>query len=244
MRINELAKLSGVSVRTLHHYDQIGLLRPQKEEGNNYRNYSSQDLDQLQQILLLRACGFSLKNIEELLSNPYIKQEQLFYLQRQTLLREQEKLTRMIHLLDKTEQAYKGEITMTDQQKFQGFDFSSNPYEQEARKRWGDKTVEKSQKELGTMSEGEKQSLSNELNSIFTGFAALSNTDPACNAAQRQVKKLHLYLSKFGDFYTNEVFSNLGAMYVEDERFRKNIDQFAPGTATFIHKAIQYYTSK
>lgn len=135
MLAHEVAGLSGVSVRTLHHYDSIGLLRPSRRTENGYRDYSDHDLDRLQQILLFRACGFPLEQIRTLLGSPSFDREQAFLLQRKILTHEKERINAMLCTLEKSMRSMKGELEMSSTEKFGGFDFSKNPYEDETRRR-------------------------------------------------------------------------------------------------------------
>ena len=151
MKVKEVAQLTGVSVRTLHHYDDIGLLTPDGLTEAGYRLYSDDNLATLQQILFFRELGFSLKKIKELLDSPSYDRQEAFEMQRKMLIEERERLDRVIETIEKTIQHEKGELGMTNEEKFKGFDFSHNPYEQEARDRWGDEAVDKANKKAATV---------------------------------------------------------------------------------------------
>ncbi len=173
MTIKELAQISGVSVRTLHHYDRLGLLCPARDPDNAYRVYTGQEVDRLQQILLFRACGFPLKAIADLLDGPDFDRQVAFELQKKALLYEQKRVAGLLETLDRSMDTLKGKGTMTDKEKFKGFDFSANPYEQEARERWGDRAVDESKRKLDGMSDKEKQGMGTAMNALFEGLAAL-----------------------------------------------------------------------
>ncbi|MDR1542316.1 MAG: MerR family transcriptional regulator [Clostridiales bacterium] len=142
MNAKDAAKISGVSVRALHHYDAISLLSPSRTLENGYREYSDDDMDRLQQILLFKECGFSLAQIKELLNSPCFDREKAFDLQRKLLLHENRRIESMLETLEKSVQNMKGKMKMGIKDKFQGFDFTNNPYEDESRRLWGDKVVE------------------------------------------------------------------------------------------------------
>ena len=142
MKVKEVSQLTGVSVRTLHHYDDIGLLTPDGSTEAGYRLYSDDNLATLQQILFFRELGFSLKKIKELLDSPSFNRQEAFEMQRNMLVEKRKQLDSMIDTIEKTIQQGKGELVMTNEEKFKGFDFSQNPYEQEARERWGDEAVD------------------------------------------------------------------------------------------------------
>ena len=127
VKIKEVADLVGISVRTLHHYDAIGLLIPEKVNDANYRQYSEADLERLQQILFFKELGFSLKKIKTILSQEQYDQVETLELQHSLLIRKKQRLETMIQTMEKTIQYKKGEITMRNEEKFAGFDFSKNP---------------------------------------------------------------------------------------------------------------------
>ena len=131
---------------------------------------------------------------------------------------------------------------MTDKEKFKGFDFSSNPYEQEARQRWGDEAVDKSNRKLGAMSASEKQKMGDTMNGLFEKLGGLRHEAPDSPAVQAAVGELYAFLnSGFGVHYTPEAFAGLGQMYADDERFTKNIDRFGEGLSVFLRDAMGVY---
>lgn len=245
MTVKEVAKLTGVSVRTLHHYDEIGLLRPQRNTENSYRTYGSAELDLLQQILLFRECGFPLSAIRKMLTDPGYNREEAISLQKKYLHHEKRRIQTMIQTLEKTMQALKGEIQMNESEKFKGFDLSHNPYEKEARERWGDKTVEASQEKLASLSAGEKSSLENKMNTLFAELSELRGEDPGSKAAQQGVQRLYnLFTKDMSIPYTPKAFAGVGMLYVQDDRFTENIDQFGTGLASFLSRAIQIFAQR
>ena len=131
MKIKQVAELVGISVRTLHHYDEIGLLTPEETTDAGYRYYSEQNLETLQQILFFKELDFPLKEIKEILSDPSFDRQQALQLHRKLLLEKRERIDQMIATIDKTTQYVKGEIHMSNEEKFKGFNFSHNPYEEE-----------------------------------------------------------------------------------------------------------------
>jgi DNA-binding transcriptional MerR regulator len=234
MKIKEVADLAGISVRTLHHYDDIGLLTPQINDAG-YRIYSNQDLEQLQQILFFRELGFPLKKIREIIHRPSFDRLEALELQRNMLLEERSRMDKMIGTIEKTIQHKKGEMDMSDKEKFAGFDFSSNPYEQEARRRWGDEAVDEANAKLAG-----SQEFQEEFNRIYRDLAAIRHEDPASDKAQEGIKEWYDFLNKIGN-YSPDAFAGLGQMYVADERFTKNIDQFGAGLAVFMCEAMAVY---
>lgn len=242
-RVKEVADLSGVSVRTLHYYDEIGLLVPDTISESGYRLYSEEDLEKLQQILFYRELGFPLMKIKEIISSSTFDRKTALEKQRDMLYNKRKQLDRLIETIEMTIKEMKGEVQMTHKQKFQGFDFSHNPYEDEARKRWGDKAVDKSNAKLNPMSKDEQQALGEQMNDIYRKLATLRHGAPDSPEAQEAIGEWYHCLGKFGT-YPPEAFKNLGQMYVDDERFTKNIDQFGEGLALFMRDAMAIYADR
>jgi DNA-binding transcriptional MerR regulator len=237
MKVKEVSQLTGVSVRTLHHYDDIGLLVPDDLTEAGYRIYSEDNLATLQQILFFRELGFSLKKIKELLSSPSFDRQEAFEMQRKMLIAKRQQLDDMIDTIEKTIRHEKGELRMTNEEKFQGFDFSSNPYEQEARDRWGDKAVDESNKKVAQFG----PEVQEEMNRIYFNLAEIRHADPKSGDAQAAIKDWFDMLNNNFGTYSLEAFAGLGEMYVADERFTKNIDQFGDGLAEFMRDAMKVF---
>lgn len=232
MKVKEVSQLTGISVRTLHYYDDIGILTPDNTTEAGYRLYSEDNLATLQQILFFRELGFPLKKIKELLTSPAFDRQEAFELQRKMLIAKRIHLDGMIQTIEKTIQNEKGELVMTNEEKFEGFDFSKNPYEQEARERWGDKAVDEANKKGPELKE--------KMNEIYIKLAGLRHLPPESPQAQAGIEEWFTYLNKMGS-YSLAAFASLGQMYVDDERFRKNIDQFGEGLAVFMRDAMKSY---
>ncbi len=239
MKVKEVANLVGISVRTLHHYDEIGLLTPDETTESGYRLYSNGNLETLQQILFFKELGFPLKKIKEIIMSPSFDHEEALQLHKKMLLEKRARLDKVIATINKTIQHTKGEIDMTNKEKFEGFDFSHNPYEEEARERWGDEAVDKANKTAKGMSK-EKQE---EFNNIYRNLATLRNGAPDSKEAQSAIGVWYDYLQNFGE-YSLEAFKGLGQMYVADERFTKNIDKFGEGLAQFMCDAMEVYADR
>ncbi|WP_338754433.1 MerR family transcriptional regulator [Bacillus sp. FJAT-52991] len=240
MRVKEVADLVGISVRTLHHYDEIGLLVPDEITEAGYRLYSNDNLETLQQILFFRELDFPLKNIKEMINNPSFDREEALQLHRKMLLEKRRRIDRMLGTIDQTIQHMKGEIDMSNKEKFAGFDFSDNPYEQEARERWGDQAVEQSKEKIGKMTKDEQKEMENEWDTIYKKLAVLRQHSPASKEAQEAIKEWYDFLNIMGH-YSLEAFKGLGQMYVDDERFTKNIDKYGEGLAKFMRDAMAFY---
>ena len=244
MQINEFAKLTGVSVRTLHYYDEIGLLKPAfVDEQNGYRFYDENSLERMQEILFYRELDFELKSISEILSSPDYDKEKALAEQRKLLILKKERLERIIDALDGAE---KGKITM---KAFDNSDYETarKQYETEAKERWGATDAYKEHAEKTANYTADKwQEVNDGLMSVLANFAeCMQNGNTAdSDDAQALVKELQDYITDNYYTCTNEILAGLGQMYVADERFKNNIDKHAVGTAEFVSKAIKVYCSK
>jgi DNA-binding transcriptional MerR regulator len=243
LQVKKVSELAGVSIRTLHHYDEIGLLTPEKINASGYRIYSEADLERLQQILFFKELGFTLKKIKEIMNSSSYKQEEALEIQRGMLLDKKKRIEKMIQTIDKTIQNKKGEIQMTDKEKFEGFDFSHNPYEKEARVRWGDDAVDASNAKIKKLSKYERGSLEKEFNDIYRRLAEIRHESPNSDIAQERIALWYDYLNKIGK-YSLEAFKGLGQMYIDDERFTQNIDKFGEGLAKFMRDAMAVYAER
>jgi len=240
MKVKEVADLVGISVRTLHYYDEIGLLVPGKNAESGYREYSEENLETLQQILFFKELGFPLKEIKRIINSPSFDRQKALDAQNKMLLEKRKRLDKMIKTIGKTIQHSKGEIEMTNKEKFEGFDFSHNPYEKEARELWGDAAVDEANAKIARLSEFEKKEFADKFNAIFKKLAALRNLPADSGEAQAAIEEWYLILNEMGN-YSLEAFKNLGQMYVNDERFTENIDKFGQGLAKFMRDAIAIY---
>lgn len=244
MNPNEVAALAGVSVRTLHHYDRIGLLCPSRNADNGYRAYSGEDLDLLQQILFFRECGFSLAQIQAMLQSPAFDRDQAFALQKNWLLHERDRIDAMLRTLEQTMRASKGERSMTPQEKFAGFDLTGNPYEDEARRLWGDETVDQSNAKLAALTPDGRNEVAAGMHALFTELAALRGEAPESAVAQAAMEKMYRTFNQNFASYTPQAFAGLGQLYVSDERFTKNIDRYGEGLSQFLARAMAIYAAR
>lgn len=242
MLVKEVADMVGISVRTLHHYDAIGLLTPEVSE-TGYRIYASHHMERLQQILFFKELGFSLRNIKEIMNQPAFDQIEALNSHRDMLLEERKRIDKMLTTIDKTIKHKKGEVHMTDKEKFVGFNFNQNPYEKEARERYGDKKVDELNKVVSCMSKENKVGFEAKFNTVYQNLAKIRDGSPSSEIAQKEIKKWYDLLNTIGH-YPLEAFKQLGNMYLEDERFKENIDQFGEGLAQFMRESMAIYADR
>ena len=234
MQIKEFAEQIGVSVRTLHYYDEIGLLKPSEVDAQNgYRFYDERSLERMQEILFYRELDFSLKTIAQILSSPDYDKQQALTRQRKLLLAKKERLERLIDALDSME---KGEGFMKPNNEYEDL---KNKYAEEVRQRWGSTDAYKESQQRNT----DFSQAASLLDAVFEEFAELdrSGISPDDEAAKIQVEKLQRCITD--NFYTctNEILAGLGQMYAADIRFKNNIDKHGEGTAEFVSQCIKSY---
>jgi len=244
---NKLSKMSGVSARTLRYYDEIGLLKPARVELSGYRIYGQNELDTLQQILFYRELGFPLDEIKSILYAPDYDRGQAFQSHLAELNKKRERLDTLIRNVTKSMSAMKGEITMPDREKFEGFkqsliDENEKSYGTEVRSKYGDSVIDASNAKLKGLTqeqydEGERLRLAYE----ETLKSAYATTDPAGKLAQTACDLHRQWLRVFNPNYSKEYHKGLGEMYVADERFKAYYEKINPGCSEFLRDAINIY---
>ena len=246
MTVNEVSKLTGVSIRTLQYYDKIGLLHPAEYTEAGYRLYDDAALETLQQILLFRELEFPLRDIKKIVESPDFDRSRALEQQIELLTLKKEHLENLIDLA-------KGlKLRGVRHLKFDAFDTRKiDEYAAQAKAAWGTTPAYKEfeQKSKGRTREDD-QNIAQGLMDIFAEFGAIKdanletnkNADPASAEAQALVKKLQDYITQHFYNCTKEILSGLGKMYAGGGDFTKNIDSYGgEGTAEFVHQAIEVY---
>ena len=240
--IKYVSEISGVSVRTLHHYDEIGLLSPQKKE-NGYRYYSEEDISFLQMILFYKYLGFSLKKIKELLKKE--DGEVLNHLKAQLKLmqKEKQKLLTLIETLEKTIESEERKVFMPTKEKFKGFSYQDNQkYKQAAIDLYGREVIE----ETIQKQKGKEQEITDGFNRIFFAFSENKSNGLSATAQEniQLAEELHKHLCRYAFDCPMDVFSSIAYGYVQNEEFKNNLDQFGDGTAQYVCDAVQQYVKE
>lgn len=238
MTVNEVSKLSGISVRTLHYYDQIGLLHPDQVSEAGYRLYGQASLERLQQILLFRQLEFPLKEIKDIIDSPDFNKEEALDQQIQMLRLQQEHLSGLINLALEIK---KNGVNKMD---FKPFDTSKlDEYAKEAKERWGDSAAyQESARKTKNYTKEDWNMANEQMTSVFAEFGKLKELPPESPDAQMTVKKLQDLIGQFYYACDKEVLAGLGQMYTADQRFKDNIDKMGGnGTAEFAARAIACY---
>ena len=240
--IKKVSEISGVSVRTLHHYDKIGLLSPQKQE-NGYRYYSEEDMSYLQMILFYKYLGFPLKKIKELLKQEDGEILNHLRIQLNLMRKEKQKILTLIDTLEKTIESQERRVTMLTKEKFNGFTYQDNQkYKQAAIDMYGKEVIE----EAIEKQKGKEQELTDGFNEIFFAFSKNISKGLKATSIENVVlaEKLHKHLCKYCFDCQIGVFSSIGYGYVKNIEFKTNLNKFGEGTAQYICDAIQQYVKE
>ncbi len=239
--VNEVSKLTGVSIRTLQYYDKIGLLRPAEYTESGYRLYDDAALEKLQQILLFKELEFPLKDIKDIVTRSDFDKRLA--------------LDQQIELLELKKEHIENLISMCRGLKLRGvrnmdftaFDSSKiDEYTKRAKEQWGNTPEFKEFEEKNKKrSKSEEESMMTDFMKLFEEFGAMKDQDPASLEVQDQVKKLQSFITEHFYKCTNEILSSLGEMYAGGGEFTENIDKMGgKGTAEFVSQAIKIYCGK
>ena len=245
--ITKLAKISGVSTRTLRYYDAFGLLSPARVTEAGYRIYGAKEIDLLQTILFYRELGFALADIKTLITDPNFNREAALLDHLTELQQRRKRLDELICNVQVSLTTMKGDSTMTDNQKFKGFvknliDENEQKYGAETREKYGDNAVNKSNAKLAGITQ-EQYDHSEKLRQEFeeTLLQAFNIGDPVGDFAMKACELHKQWLCVYYPDYSAEYHRALGEMYVVDERFRANYDKLAPNCTEFLRDAINAY---
>jgi DNA-binding transcriptional MerR regulator len=240
--VGQVARLAGVTVRTLHHYDEIGLLSPQVRTSAGYRHYGEAELERLQQILFYRELGFALDEITELLREPDADARDHLRRQHELLLRRAERVLAMVDAVEKAMEALTMGISLTPEERFEVFgDDDPGRYAQEAEQRWGSTDAyRQSQRRSRAYTKADWLEIRSEAADIERAYADAmaaglpAGSGEATGAAERHRRHIN---DRFYDC-SYEFHSGLAEMYIADDRFAQHYEELAPGLAAYVHDAI------
>lgn len=242
--VKQLADLSGVTPRTLHYYDQIGLLSPARDPHNGYRIYQRPALLRLQQILFLRELGFSLEDIQAILDQPGFDLLPALEAHRLALTERRERLDRLLDTIERTISHLKGNIEMDHKEFFEGFsEEKQKEYEEVIRQRYGEEQLSQSQKRWGSYSEEKKRQVMEEGRENYRRLVEAMPFGPASPQAQEGIARWHQHLRNFYE-PAPEILLGLADAYNEDPEFAAFFQHFHPDLASFMRQAIQIYCSR
>lgn len=239
--VNEVSKLTGVSVRTLHHYDAIGVCKPSKVTEAGYRLYDDAALERLQAVLLFRELQFPLKEIKEMLDSPIFDPKEALDQQIRLLELQKKHIEQLISFAREIKD--KGVKEMN----FDAFDKTEvDQYAAEVKERWGNtKAYKQWEERAGKKTPDEFRESNAGLMALFAEIGARKELLPEEESVQQKIEELQKFITDNYYTCTDEILSGLGQMYVNDDRMKRNIDKAGgEGTAEFASKAISIYLSK
>ncbi|MEX2431515.1 MAG: MerR family transcriptional regulator [Dehalococcoidia bacterium] len=243
--VKAVADLAGVSIRALHHYDEIGLLKPASVSRSGYRLYTDADLERLQQVLFFRELGFGLQEIRNIIDSPAFDRKQALAMHRTLLVEKQQRLRALIQSVDKTIDAMERGRDMGNNEMFGGFDQSTmEAYREEARQRWGSAAVDESHRRVAKFTKADWDAIQTESDAINRGLVERMGEDAAGPAVQDLVGR---WFNLINDRYYDcsaEIFRGLGDLYVNDSRFTVFYDKYKPGLAKFMQAAMHVYADR
>ena len=246
--VQKLGEIAGISTRTLRYYDEIGILKPARINSSGYRIYGQQEIDRLQQILFYKELGIKLETIHQIVTSPKFDEAKALADHRSQLLDKRAQLDLLIANLEKTILSKEGRMTMTNNEKFEGFkqkmiDQNEKTYGKEIREKYGDDTVNKSNAKVKNMTESQHNEVKRLSEEVQTTLAeAFKTGDPSSELAQKAADLHKQWLMCYWSEYSKEAHENLAQMYVDDDRFTMYYDKKVPGTAEFLKDAIYVYT--
>lgn len=240
--VGQIARLAGVTIRTLHHYDEIGLLSPQVRSNGGYRRYGQFEVERLQQIMFYRELGFALDEITALVHDPYANPQDHLRRQRDLLVERRRRVQQMIDAVEKAMEAEQMGIAMSPEERFEVFgEDDPATYAAEVEQRWGDTDAyRESQRRTRVYSKDDWLAIKQESADIEQAFARAmaaglpADSEDAMDAAQRhRVQISDRFFACDYDFHRA-----LADMYVADERFAAHYDAIADGLAAYVNAAI------
>lgn len=241
--IGRVAVMTGLTVRALHHYDDIGLVSPSQRSAAGYRLYTDADLRRLQQVLLFRELGLGLEVVRTLVDAPADQRRDVLVAQREALLQRRRDMDNVLQAVDATLQSLDGDTPMTTERLFDGYSqFHNGEYAQEAEQRWGRTDAWAISRQRGARRtkedwadiQAEADAITRTfLDAMLRGDTADSGTTMAIAECHREHIDRHFYP------FSHAMHANVAALYVNDPRFQAHYDQHAPGLAAYIEAAVR-----
>lgn len=235
--VKAVAALAGVSVRTLHHYDAIGLLKPAQVSDAGYRQYSDADLERLQQVLFFKELDFALPEIQAILDRPDFDRQRALTSHRALLVQKKQRLESLITAVDATLDGLERGTPVSKETMFEGF-------REEASQKWGKDVVDASyERRWNHMSEQERADFVQAGQDAIKHLATLMPLGPGAPEVQAFTARARQTITDYFYDCTLEIFGGLGEMYVDDPRFAKTYEDVQPGLAAFYRDAIRIYVA-
>lgn len=240
--VHELATFAHVSVRTLHHYDEIGLLCPARADKNGYRQYGEAEFLKLQQILFYRELEFPLEEIKKILTSPNFNAAAALEDHKRLLQQKRKRLDGLLKTIDSTLKNIKNETPMNEEELYDAFkDDDIKQYQEEAKMRWGNTDAYKqSQEKVKKMTKAQMEELKVSGIALIQNVVAVMDKGPNDPAVHALIEKHYQGIRFFYDC-SFTMYRNLGQMYVDDPRFTAYYEKFRPGLALFMRDAINAF---
>jgi DNA-binding transcriptional MerR regulator len=240
--VRQLANLAGISVRTLHHYDQIGLLTPSARTAAGYRLYGTKDLLRLQQILLFKEFDLPLEEIRRILDDPGFDSVRALAQHRRTLELRAERLARLLQTIDRTiARLTEVDMSLSDEELYEGLpDEQVERWKREVNERYDPKLVAESNRRVRAMSKDRWNVVKAEQAAVSRRMAELMGRAPGDPEVQAAIARQHAWIENFYPC-SAEMFRGLGQLYTDNPEFRANYDEVHPGLADFMREAMGYY---
>jgi DNA-binding transcriptional MerR regulator len=242
--VKQLSKLAGVTPRTLHHYDDIGLLKPSRIGNNGYRYYEEEALLKLQQILFYRELDFPLDDIRKIMGRRDFDVLKALESHKESLTKQMERTKRLLVTVDNTIHHIKGEKLMSQKNLFEGFsEEEQEQYALEAEKMYDPETVRASNKKWKSYSDAEKKRILTEGKAVYTDLASAMPKGSASKEVQAVIARWHKHMQYFWS-PNDEQLLGLADLYNNDPRFRENYEKVAPNLSEFMREAVKVYVEK
>jgi DNA-binding transcriptional MerR regulator len=242
LTVGGVARLAGVTVRTLHHYDEIGLVVPGSRTRAGYRIYGTEEIERLQEVLFFRELGFGLDDIKRIIGQPGYNRAEALHRQRQMLESQADHLSALIDSVEQALQAERTGINMSNEDALGVFgDFDPAEYEEEAKQRWGEiEAYQQSAQRTARYTKQDWEQIRDESDVINRRFLALmADGVPTDTVAAMDVAEEHRsHITKWFYDCSRQAHAGLGQMYVADPRFTENIDKTGEGLAAYVAAAI------
>ncbi len=240
--VQQLANIAGVTVRTLHHYDHIGLLKPSSRNAARYRFYGEDELLRLQQILFFRELDFSLEDIARIIDSPGFDPVDALEAHKEELKKRVARLHLLLDTIDKTIKKLKGEkIEMADEELYGGLSKEqAEAYAEEARQRWDPKLVNETNARVKKWTKEKWAKVNEELDDILKQLALLMGTPVGDRKVQALVARHHAYMNNFFEVKPG-MYRNFAQLYTEDQRFRAYFEKYRAGLAEYLAEGIVFY---
>ena len=243
--VRQVADMASITVRTLHHYDELGLLRPSARSAAGYRLYGEADLLRLQQILFFRELDFPLEQVKTIVEDPHFDQVRALERHREMLQLERERLSRLLITIDKTiAKITEDNMGMTDEELWEGFSQEQiERYKREAREQYGAEVVEESERRVKQMPKAHWEAINAEGEAATRAIADLAGEgrDPGDPQVQQHVARHYAWVNHFWR-PTAEAYAGLGQMYTENEEFRAFYEKYRPNFADYMAAAMRFYS--